>query len=89
MERAMNCYVCATRGEAVPAVASCKKCGAGLCLEHVCEAALDQPAGGTIYARSHDTWSESVARTEMAVRRRTIVTPEHEGARRPLLGSHR
>ena len=84
----MNCYVCATRGQTVPAVASCKKCAAGLCLEHVREAALDHPAGGTIFACSHDTWSESVARRAMAARWRTIVTPEHLGARRKRLGSH-
>ena len=85
----MNCYVCATRGNTVPAVASCKKCAAGLCLEHVREAALDHPAGGTIFACSHDTWSESVAHTEAADRGRAAVTPAHAGARRKLLGSHR
>ena len=76
----MNCYVCATRGQTVPAVASCKKCAAGLCLEHVREAALHRAASERIFACSHDTWSESVARTEVAARRRTGVTPEHDGA---------
>ena len=57
----MNCYVCAKSGEAVAAVAVCRSCGAGLCLDHLREAALDRPAGGTVYACSHDTWSKTAA----------------------------
>ena len=30
----MNCFDCATHGEASSAVAICAGCGAGLCLEH-------------------------------------------------------
>ncbi len=33
----MNCLDCARVGESYPAVAVCGRCGAGLCLDHVCE----------------------------------------------------
>jgi hypothetical protein len=45
-EVAMNCYVCATASRAEPAVAICPNCGAGLCLEHVREAAAWPGPGG-------------------------------------------
>ena len=53
----MNCYVCAKHEVAVPAVATCRNCGAGLCMEHLREAAADHPAGGTTFGCSHDTWA--------------------------------
>ena len=62
----MNCYVCATRGEAAVAIASCRHCSAGLCLDHLREAALHRSAGGMNIACSHDTWSESAARMHRA-----------------------
>lgn len=31
----MNCYDCALADLPTPAVASCRTCGAGICLEHV------------------------------------------------------
>ena len=35
------------RDVAAPAVATCRNCGAGLCMEHLRQAAADHPAGGT------------------------------------------
>jgi hypothetical protein len=49
----MNCFACAIRGETVAAVAACRNCGAGLCLEHLAEAQSNRP-GGTLYGCSHD-----------------------------------
>jgi len=49
----MECYECAIRGEAVAAVAACRHCGVGLCLEHLAEARRHRP-GGTLYGCPHD-----------------------------------
>ena len=49
----MNCYECATQGEAVAAVAMCKHCGVGMCLEHFFMA-QDYRVGGTTYGCRHD-----------------------------------
>lgn len=64
----MNCYVCATHRNAVVAVASCRGCGAALCLDHLRAAALDHSAGGTSIGCSHDTWSEPAARAHVTAR---------------------
>ena len=48
----MECYECAIRGEAVAAVATCRHCGVGLCLEHLAEAQLSiAPAAHSTDAR--------------------------------------
>lgn len=49
----MNCFECAVSGEAVPAVATCPSCGAGLCLEHLVEA-QSYRVGGTVLGCPHD-----------------------------------
>ena len=41
----MNCYVCAWRGEAQPAVALCPQCLVGLCPRHVAETRQPGPGG--------------------------------------------
>lgn len=41
----MNCYVCGRSGGAVPAVAICLHCGAGLCMTHFAEARSTSVAG--------------------------------------------
>ncbi len=52
----MNCYVCATADRTEPAVAICRHCGAGLCLEHVREAAASPGPGGlAALGCEHDT----------------------------------
>lgn len=58
----MNCYECATTSEAVAAVATCRYCGAGLCPEHVREAA-GYRVGGTVIGCAHDIWSARAAST--------------------------
>lgn len=58
----MNCYVCATKDmREAPAVALCKHCDAGLCLQHLRVAAATQQAGGLNLACIHDTWSPAIA----------------------------
>jgi hypothetical protein len=52
----MNCYECAKTGAAAPAVALCLHCNAGLCLEHLREAAAEPTRGGTHMGCAHDTW---------------------------------
>ncbi len=42
----MNCYECSIQGEAVAAVAVCKHCGVGMCLQHFVMA-NDYRVGGT------------------------------------------
>jgi len=54
----MHCYECAKRGGTEPAVAICWSCGAGLCLRHLHDAALDRAAGVTDRCL-HDTWAGS------------------------------
>jgi hypothetical protein len=54
----MNCHECAIEGEAVPAVATCRHCGAGLCLEDL-QKALDYRVGGTLFGCSHRTTTAS------------------------------
>jgi hypothetical protein len=49
----MECYECAIRGEAVAAIATCRYCGVGLCLEHLAEAQRHRP-GGTLFGCPHD-----------------------------------
>ncbi len=48
----MNCYECATQGEAAAAIAMCKHCGVGMCLEHFFMA-QDYRVGGTTYGCRH------------------------------------
>jgi hypothetical protein len=51
----MLCYPCATRGVERPAVATCRSCSAGLCLEHLRETAA-WLAPNPLSACRHDTW---------------------------------
>lgn len=53
----MNCYVCAKEARGVPAVALCKHCNAGLCLEHLRATVARRGPGGTFLDCGHDTWS--------------------------------
>jgi hypothetical protein len=48
----MDCYECAIRGKAVAAVAMCKHCGVGMCLEHFL-VAHDYRLSGTTYGCRH------------------------------------
>jgi hypothetical protein len=41
----MICYVHAREGLAVHAVATCKSCGVGVCLEHLTEMQANRPGG--------------------------------------------
>ena len=75
----MNCYECALRGEAVPAVASCGHCHVGLCLEHLAEAKRHR-VGGTLFGCPHDL---SVA----APRRVAAAVVQGDGRGRELVGT--
>lgn len=48
----MNCYVCATRERQTSAVAICRHCQVGLCMDHLAEARRFS-AGGMRYACAH------------------------------------
>lgn len=48
----MNCFECAKASDAAPAVAICKHCGVGLCLDHLIEA-NEFTVAGTHYACPH------------------------------------
>jgi hypothetical protein len=58
----LNCYECSKSGVEKPAVAICRSCSAGLCLEHLRETAAYLPTGGIRYSCAHDTWSASKRR---------------------------
>lgn len=53
----MDCYMCATWAGARSAVAICPHCGAGLCLEHLRESAVQGRRGGLFTGCLHDTWT--------------------------------
>lgn len=53
----MNCYECSKSGAAKPAVAICRSCSAGLCLEHLREAAAYLATGAIRTSCAHDTWT--------------------------------
>jgi hypothetical protein len=55
-EETMLCYPCATRGVERPAVGICRSCSAGLCLEHLREAA-GSLAPNSLSGCRHDTWA--------------------------------
>lgn len=58
----MNCYVCATQDGVEPAVAICRHCGAGLCLEHTRKAAAwPGPGGMAGFTCKHDTLKAHLA----------------------------
>ncbi len=48
----MNCFECAKVKDPVPAVAVCRHCGVGLCLDHLLET-RDYHVGGTVYSCAH------------------------------------
>ncbi|MPZ23647.1 MAG: DUF2180 family protein [Dehalococcoidia bacterium] len=41
----MNCYVHACEGRELPAVATCKFCGVGMCLDHLRKFEANPPGG--------------------------------------------
>ena len=56
----MNCLICAMHRKADrSAVAQCPHCKAGLCLDHVEQAARDKGPGGMRLACSHPTWTRT------------------------------
>jgi hypothetical protein len=55
----MHCYVCAEQEVERPAVALCRTCSAGLCLEHLRETAARFAQGNMYEYCHHDTWAES------------------------------
>lgn len=68
----MNCYECIKKGTAREAVAACRFCGVGLCMEHYAEAAT-VTQGGMRFACAHrqPTPSELVLANKAADERST------------------
>lgn len=52
----MNCFECARSGSKTTAVALCRDCQAGLCLDHLRAAATAPAKGGTYTSCAHVTW---------------------------------
>jgi hypothetical protein len=52
----MNCFECAKDASTTAAVALCRHCNAGLCMEHLREAATDRSRGGLQATCRHSTW---------------------------------
>ena len=59
----MHCYVCAEQNVERSAVALCRTCSAGLCLEHLRETAAQFAHGNMYEYCHHDTWAETKAVT--------------------------
>ncbi len=53
----MLCYSCAEQGIQQPAVALCRSCSAGLCLEHLRETAAHFGSDNILAGCHHDTWT--------------------------------
>lgn len=53
----MLCYPCAEQGIQQPAVALCRSCTAGLCLEHLRETASRFASSHILESCHHDTWT--------------------------------
>ena len=53
----MLCYPCAERGTDQPAVALCRSCNAGLCLEHLRATATHFASSHILDTCQHDTWT--------------------------------
>jgi uncharacterized protein DUF2180 len=58
----MDCYVCATEGIERHAVALCRSCGAGLCMEHQQQTASYLATGAIRPACSHGIWNPPFAK---------------------------
>jgi hypothetical protein len=52
----MLCYSCAEQAIDRSAVALCRSCGAGLCMEHLRATALHLASSHMLDACQHDTW---------------------------------
>ena len=52
----MFCYCCAKQGVDKTAVALCRSCSAGLCMDHVQETAARFQCGNILESCHHDTW---------------------------------
>jgi len=53
----MLCYCCVEQGIHQAAVALCRSCGAGLCLEHLHETAWRFGSRHVLDTCHHDTWA--------------------------------
>lgn len=53
----MLCYSCAEQGVERPAIALCRSCYAGLCMDHLRETAAHVTSGRVSGQCHHDTWS--------------------------------
>jgi hypothetical protein len=53
----MLCYSCIEQGIRQPAVAVCRSCSAGLCLEHLRETAARFGSDNVLASCHHDTWA--------------------------------
>jgi hypothetical protein len=53
----MLCYLCAETGIDRQAVALCRSCNAGLCLEHLRETASHFASSHILDSCHHDTWN--------------------------------
>ena len=53
----MLCYSCAEQGTDRPAVALCRGCNAGLCLNHLRTTAVQFATSHMLDSCHHDTWT--------------------------------
>ena len=53
----MLCYACIEHGTERPAVALCRSCYAGLCLEHIRETAARFASSHILDSCHHSTWA--------------------------------
>jgi hypothetical protein len=62
----MQCYVCIEEGVDRPAVALCRSCSAGLCLDHLRDTAAHFASDHILAPCHHDTWTNTTGRSTAA-----------------------
>lgn len=71
--RIMLCYSCAEQGIDQPAVALCRHCTAGLCMDHLRETAAHFTSNSLLASCPHDTWDVMELPTVADTNRRVDV----------------
>jgi len=84
----MYCYVCAEHGVDRPAVALCRSCSAGLCVEHLRETAARFESDNILAACHHDTWRTTHRDSASKTARETVARALPRQGRKPHRGSH-
>ncbi|MGH2804003.1 MAG: DUF2180 family protein [Thermoleophilaceae bacterium] len=71
----MLCYSCAEKGTDQPAVALCRSCNAGLCLDHLRATAAHFASSHMLDTCHHDTWTVTERHSRAARQQDAVSQP--------------